>query len=309
MKETSTNATIAVTSIVAALLMILALSFAIGKWSVGGSHYSLVVKFPNAAGINPNSAVKFAGAKIGRVQAVRLIPRKDQTQDPVTRQFNCVDVVIEVDNEVEVGEDVSATIKQDGIGLSAKYILLTPGPNHDSKALADGAVLQGEMPFDMADLAQPAGDVLTQAKSILTSLQPAVMRLDKLSEKLDPMVTHADHFLQDGDSVMANLGSAESKERINNLLASLRVSSENLKVVTSNAKALTGTLAEKPWRVFWGGSTIKPPPESQVLQSDQVIPLKPEVDVNAASPPAANATSAKKKTPTPPPAKPAPQIN
>lgn len=308
MKENRTNATIAITTIIGSVLMVLALSLAIGKWSLGGSHYDLVIKFPNATGINPNSDVKYAGAKIGRVKSVRLIPRKDQTQDSLTRQFNCVEVVAEVNRDIEIGEDVSASIKQDGIGISAKYVLLTPGPDHNSKALTDGSVLQGDMPFQVADLAQPAGDVLAQAKSILSTLQPVVTRLDSISEKLDPMVTHADRFLQDGDSVMANLSTPESRERINTLLASLRVTSENLKVVTSNAKALTATLADKPWRVFWGGPTIKAPTESDVLQSDQVVPLKPEVDVNAAQSSNTANTSAKKKA-GPAPLKPVTQLN
>jgi hypothetical protein len=58
--------------------------------------------------------------------------------------------------------------------------------------------------------------------------------------------------------------------------------------VSTNAKALTATLSQKPWRVFWGGSTIKPPPEDEILKSNQVIRLKPNVDVNAdeSTPPA-----------------------
>ena len=69
--------------------------------------------------------------------------------------------------------------------------------------------------------------------------------------------------------------------RLNDLLNSLRVSMENLKVVTTNAKALTQTLAEKPWRVIWGGKTVQPPPESEVLDSNHVVRLKPSVDVDA----------------------------
>jgi len=67
------------------------------------------------------------------------------------------------------------------------------------------------------------------------------------------------------------------------MLNSLRVSTENLKVVSTNAKALTATLAEKPWRVFWGGSTVTPPSEDEILKSNQVIRLKPDVDVNGNS--------------------------
>jgi len=288
MQENRINATIAITALIAAVLMAAALSFAIGKWSWGQTGYQLIIKFPNATGITANSEVKYAGAHAGRVREVRLIPRAEQTQDPGTKLFNCVEVVVEVDSKLEIGEDVAATIKQDGFGISAKYVLLTPGPNHDSKALADGSVVQGEMPFDLSDLIQPAGDALLQAKSLVAKLQPVMVRLDSLTQKMDtslpPLMDHADKFLQDGDSVMANFNTPESRKRLNDMLDSLRVSTENLKVVSTNAKALTATLAEKPWRVFWGGSTVKPPPEDEVLKSNQVIRLKPDVDVNATTP-------------------------
>jgi len=288
MQENRINATIAIATVVAAVLMCAALSFAIGKWSWGQSGYQLVIKFPNATGISANSEVKYAGAHAGRVKQVRLIPRQDQTKDPGTALFNCVEVVVEIDNQLEIGNDVAATIKQDGFGISAKYVLLTPGPDHDSKALVDGDTVQGEMPFDLSDLIQPAGDALEQAKSLVTKLQPVMDRLDGLSKKLDtslpPLIDHADKFLQDGDSVVANFSTPAGRKRLNDMLDSLRVSTENLKVVSTNAKALTATLAEKPWRVFWGGSTVTPPSEDDILKSNEVLRLKPDVDVNAGQP-------------------------
>jgi hypothetical protein len=106
-----------------------------------------------------------------------------------------------------------------------------------------------------------------------------------MSDKLPTLMDNGNKFLTDGDAVLANFNTPDGKKRLNDLLNSLKVSMENLKVVTSNAKALTQTLAEKPWRVIWGGSTVKPPPETQVLDSNHVIPLKPDVDVNAAPSP------------------------
>jgi ABC-type transporter Mla subunit MlaD len=292
MPENRINATIAIATVIAAVLMAAALSFAIGKWSWGNHGYELIIKFPNATGINANSEVKYAGAHAGRVKEVRLIPRAEQTKDPGTSLFDCVEVVVEVDDSLEIGNDVAATIKQDGFGIAAKYVLFTPGPDHDSPALKNGDVVQGEMPFDLSDLIQPAGDALEQAKALVTQLQPVMKRLDGLSQKLDanlpPLINHADKFLQDGDSVIADFNTPESRERLNDMLNSLRVSSENLKVVSTNAKALTATLAVKPWRVFWGGPTIVPPPENEVLKSNQVIRLKPDVDVDSAAPPSNN---------------------
>jgi ABC-type transporter Mla subunit MlaD len=284
------NRITAIIFFIAGIVMLGALSFAIGKWSWGNNGYELVIKFPNATGISANSEVKYAGAHAGRVKEVRLIARADQTLDPGTKLFNCVEVVVEVDPKLEIGKDVAATIKQDGFGIAAKYVLLTPGPDHSSPALVNGDIVQGEMPFDLSDLIQPAGDALEQAKSLVTQLGPVLNRLDVLSQKmstaLPPLMDHADKFLQDGDGVLSNFNSPEGRKRLNAMLDSLRVSTENLKVVSTNAKALTATLAEKPWRVFWGGSTVTPPSEDAILKSNQVIRLKPDVDVNASSPPA-----------------------
>ena len=181
MPENRINATIAITTVIAAVVMLGALSFAIGKWSFGNNGYELVIKYPNATGITPNSEVKYAGAHAGRVSEVRLIPRADQTMDPATKLFNCVEVVVEVDPKLVIGNDVAATIKQDGFGISAKYVLLTPGPDHNSPALVDGDVVQGEMPFDLSDLIQPAGDALEQAKTLVNQLGPMMDRFDVLS--------------------------------------------------------------------------------------------------------------------------------
>jgi ABC-type transporter Mla subunit MlaD len=291
MKDNRINALIAGVALVAAVLMTLALSFAIGKWSFGTATQTFTIKFPNATGISANSEVKFAGAHAGRVKEVHLIPRKDEDEDPHTGLFNCVDVVIEVDKDLELGSDVTATIKQDGFGISAKYVLLTPGPDHNSPALADNSVLQGEMPFDLSDLIQPAGEALTQAKQLIGQLGPVMKqlgpmmnRLDELSVRLGPVLTHGDKFIQDGDSVLSNFNTPDSRERLQDMIANLSVATANLKVVSYNAKALTATLASKPWRVFWGGPVVQPPPESADLNSNKVIRLHPDVEVNAAAP-------------------------
>lgn len=296
MKENRINAIIAIATVIAAVIMLGALSLAIGKWSFSQHRHELIIKFPNASGIQANSEVRYAGAPAGRVKEVRLIARQNQTIDPITKRYNCVEVVAEVDPTIEIGEDVTTTIKQDGLGISAKYILLTPGLDHESKALAEDAVLQGATPYDLTDLMQPAGETLAQAKQLLTNLGPVMNRLDSLSESmqntLPPLMSHADKLMVDGDGVIANFNTPEGRQRLNELMANLRVATENLKVVSYNAKALTATLAQKPWRVFWGGSTVTPPSEADVLKSDKMVSGKPDVDVNDS---AATAGSVEKK--------------
>jgi ABC-type transporter Mla subunit MlaD len=290
MKDSRINAFIAGTALVAAVLMAAALSYAIGKWSFGNHGNLYTLKFPNATGMTPNAEVKFAGAPCGRVTQVKLIPRKDQDQDPKTGLFNCVEVIIDVNKDVEVDQGVEATIKQDGIGIAAKYILLTPGPDRESPVLADNAVIQGSMPFDLSDLLQPAGDALMQAKVLVSQLQPALAqlgpimkRMDTITTKLEPMIDHGDKLLTDGDDVISVINTPDGKQRLRDIVASLAVSTENLKVVSYNAKALTSTLAQKPWRVFWGGTTVAPVPENEALKSDSVVPPKADVRVNSSA--------------------------
>jgi len=143
------------------------------------------------------------------------------------------------------------------------------------------------MPFDLSDLIQPAGDALLQAKSLVAKLQPVMVRLDSLTQRWTRLC------LPDGSRRQVPAGRRqrdgefqhpESRKRLNDMLDSLRVSTENLKVVSTNAKALTATLAEKPWRVFWGRFDGQAAPEDEVLKSNQVIRLKPDVDVNATTP-------------------------
>ncbi len=285
MKDNRSNMIIALMSVAAAILMCLALSFAIGKWNFGNTGNKVTIKFANVTGITPNAEVKLAGVPCGRVMSIDLIPRNKQDEDPKTHRFNSVDVVVELNKDVQIGNDVSAVIKQDGFGIAPKYVLLTPGGNHDAPVLADNDTIQGEPPFDLSDLIQPAGEALTQAQQLVEKLGPALDKLqalgDKMTNDLPPLMDNANKFLTDGDAVLANFNTPDGKKRLNDLLNSLRVSMENLKVVTSNAKALTQTLAEKPWRVIWGGKTVQPPPEDQVLDSNHVIRLKPSVDVDA----------------------------
>jgi len=118
-------------------------------------------------------------------------------------------------------------------------VLLTPGPSHDSPALVAGDVVQGEMPFDLSDLIQPAGEALTRRKQLVTQLGPVLTRLDCMSKKLEvdlpPLVTNANKFLVDGDAVVANFNPPESRERLTDARQPA-VSSENLKVVSTTRR-------------------------------------------------------------------------
>ena len=282
MKDNRINAFIAGIALVAAILMCAALSFAIGKWSFGTQGNTYTIKFPNATGITPNSEVKFAGAHAGKVTAVRLIPRKDQDEDPHTGLFNCVEVVVLVDKSLELGDDVG---RDDQAGRLRHLAQVRAA---HSRARTMTAPIWPTTPRCRARCRsifpiciQPAGEALSQAKVLISELQPAlkqvgpmIKRLNKITDRLQPVIDHTDKLVQDGDSVLGNFNTPAGHERIQEMMTSLAVSTENLKVVSYNAKALTATLAAKPWRVFWGGATVPPPSENQALDSTHVIHLQ-----------------------------------
>lgn len=354
MKDSKINAFIAITALVAAILMALALSFAIGKWGFNGGMHTLTVDFPSASGINSNSIVKLAGAPIGRVKSIKLIPLEEQTEDPLTKLYNSVAVVIEISPTAPVQEGSTVTVRQDGIGLSPQYVLITPGRNHQAKLLENGATLQGEAPVDMSGLVQSVSNTLLKVDALVDDMQPAMAQLKTLSatmnehlppfltkseglvdnlnallstinskddpdklkklvanlnafavngnvaftkatltlDRADPtldqlktlsttlnehmpdLLTRTEKLVDNGNGLVSAVGSPEQQEKIRKLITNLGVISDNLKVVTANAEALTATLAQTPWRVVWGGKTIQPPPAEVVLKSDKPIPLQ-----------------------------------
>ncbi len=52
----------------------------------------------------------------------------------------------------------------------------------------------------------------------------------------------------------------------------LSVVLQNLKVVTTHAKAVTETLGEKPSRLIWGSKRNKLTPEEEILRNSRPVP-------------------------------------
>jgi len=357
MKETKTNAIVAITAIVAAIVMTLALSFAIGKLSFSGGMHTFTVVFPSASGISVSSEVKLAGAPIGRVKSIKLIRLEDQTPDPLSKLYNSVEVIVQVQPTAEVQEGCTATIQQDGLGLSPHYLLFMPSRNHQAPLLANGAQIQGQLPQDISSMVQTVGNTLLKADALIDEMQPAMEQLKTLSSsmndrlpgfltttqqllenvnglmasfstpedkdklknlvtnlnlfavkgnntlvKADAMIDHlnpdldqlktlsatlndrlpdllgrTEHLVDNADGFIATVGTPEQEEKLKKLINNFGVISDNLKVVSANAIALTATLAQTPWRLVWGGKTVQPPSAEEVLKSDKALPVKDNI--------------------------------
>ncbi len=269
--KAQTERWIATSVIIASLLLVASLAMVLGKFSVSSGQRRLIVNFSSVTGININSTVKYAGAPVGRVRSIRVLPRKEQTLRE--RSVACIQIELELTQVLEIGNDVKVAVKQDGL-LGSRYIGLIPG-RPDAELLAAGTVLEGEDLVELTDLAP-------YAKQLLVDLQPIALRLETISASLDQslpaMLTQMHDLLESGNDLVSIVGTPEGKEQIRKSVANLKVITDNLKVVTTQAKGITSTLGERPWRLIWGGEPNKLPTEEEILKATRALPIAPPTE-------------------------------
>ena len=97
----------------------------------------------------------------------------------------------------------------------------------------------------------------------------------KLEESFPDTIKKLDETLENVREITATLNSKKSRKRIEDLIANLKVTSDNLKIVSTHAKLFTGTVAQRPWRLVFGGKENKLPDEDEILSKDRPLKVKP----------------------------------
>jgi len=100
------------------------------------------------------------------------------------------------------------------------------------------------------------------------------MKLD--ADNLQNLITNFDNVGKGADTV---LGTADrfiggTDKQLQEQLKQLHVTLLNLKVVTTYAKALLETLAQKPNRIIFSGKPATLTPESEILKSSKPMPAR-----------------------------------
>ncbi|MEM1058774.1 MAG: MlaD family protein [Verrucomicrobiota bacterium] len=271
---------IVLTVIACSVALAIFFGIAIGKIDFDSDEQKLRVYFKQVEGLKINGAVKYAGAPVGRVTEIKVIPRSQREELRGGFRDTSIVVTTVLPKDLYLPNDLTISMKQDGM-LGPKYIAIMPGDNLNAPELDHSKPILGGDPVGLEEL-------YASGQKLLNRLVPTAGRLQDITVKVDDalpgIVVGLDTLLDDGDQLISSINSSlltpDNEQRIKKIMSELDVVLANMKVVSSNAKALTMTLAQTPWRLVWGGPTNPPVPEQEVLNSDQPVPIDNVIEVN-----------------------------
>ncbi len=165
--------------VVCSLVLLAALTFAIGGFRLNPPARVLYVDFQDVTGIKLHSPVKYAGASAGSVLNIRYLKPKERAAQPRLT----IRLTLEILDEVpELPKDVKAAVGSETM-LGEKMILLTGG-SLDGAKLASGDVIVGDATGSIDALAKSAqaaiekvGDIIEKLKADYPKILPRVTGL------------------------------------------------------------------------------------------------------------------------------------
>ena len=184
--------------------------------------------------------------------------------------------------------------------LSPKFVALSAG-TPGGQTLANNASIEGHPAYGLEQITAAAGPLFDNANKLINNLDTTVTGLKKdlgeFTPKLGPL---ADSLKMDADNIQnvitnldglekgagSVLGTADkfistTDKQLQEQLKQLHVTLLNLKVVTTYAKELVETLAQKPNRIIFSGKPATLTPESEILKSSKPLPARKPIIVAA----------------------------
>jgi ABC-type transporter Mla subunit MlaD len=242
-------------------------------------------------GVKVHSEVRYAGAPAGRVIAMRHLSATERESSANKR--DAVRVTVNLDDGIPpLPADVVATLSSDTM-LAPKFVALSAG-TPGGTTLANNAVIEGHPAYGLEQITAAAGPLFDNANRLLDNLNVTVTdlkgNLGEFMPKLGPLadslkidvdnlqnvVKNLDAVAKGADTVMgtANTFISTTDKQLQEQMKQLHVTLLNLKVVTTHAKALVETLAEKPNRLIFSGKAAKLTPEAEILKSNKPLPAR-----------------------------------
>ena len=278
MKRNLSDYLVALFVIACSVVLLAALTFALSGRQLKKPTRTLQINYEDVTGIKVNSEVRYAGAPAGRVIAMRHLTA--QEREATANKKDAVLVTVSLNDGIPpLPTDVTATLSSDTL-LSPKFVALSAG-TPGGQTLGNNAAIEGHPAYGLDQITADAGPLLDKANKLLDNLDDFTPKLGPLADslktdadQLQNMITNLDGLAKSADSV---LGTADkfistTDRQLQEQLKQLHVTLLNLKVVTTYAKQLLETLAQKPNRIIFSGKPAQLTPESEILKSSKPLP-------------------------------------
>jgi ABC-type transporter Mla subunit MlaD len=298
MKKNFSDYVVALSVIACSVVLLAALTMALSGFRLKKPTRTLQIDFEDVTGVKLHSEVRYAGAPAGRVIAMRHLSR-DQ-RESATNKRNAVRVTVSLADDIPpLPADVIATLSSDTL-LAPMFVALSAG-TPGGETLANNAVVEGHPAYGIQQIAAAAGPLVDNANKLIDTLSRTVTNLDgtittvrtgldEFMPKIPPLIDTAKTDLEELQRIIKGLDDVEKNantlfesagkfvgntdKQLQDQMKELRVILLNLKVVSTHAKALTQSLAEKPSRILFSGKGNTLTPEAEILKSKEPLPAK-----------------------------------
>ena len=291
MKRNVSDYIVALFVITCSIVLLAALTFALSGYRLKKPTRTLQINYEDVTGVKVNSEVRYAGAPAGRVIAMRHLTA--QEREASANKKDAVTVTIGLNEGIPpLPVDVTATLSSDTM-LSPKFVALSAG-TPGGQTLPNNAEIEGHPSYGLEQITAAAGPLFDNANKLIDNLNVTVTGLkkdlDQFMPKLGPLadslktdvdnlqnvLKNVESMAKDADKVFgsADLFVKSTDKQLQEQLKQLHVTLLNLKVVTTYAKELVETLAQKPNRIIFSGKPATLTPESEILKSSKPLPAR-----------------------------------
>ncbi len=291
MKRNISDYIVALFVITCSIVLLAALTFALSGYRLKKPTRTLQINYEDVTGVKVNSEVRYAGAPAGRVIAMRHLTA--QEREASANKKDAVTVTIGLNEGIPpLPVDVTATLSSDTM-LSPKFVALSAG-TPGGQTLPNDAEIEGHPSYGLEQITAAAGPLFDNANKLIDNLNVTVTGLkkdlDQFMPKLGPLadslkvdvdnlqnvLKNVEGMAKDADKVFgsADLFVKSTDKQLQEQLKQLHVTLLNLKVVTTYAKELVETLAQKPNRIIFSGKPAILTPESEILKSSKPLPAR-----------------------------------
>jgi len=277
--------------IACSVVLLAALTFALSGYRLKKPTRTLQINYEDVTGVKVNSEVRYAGAPAGRVIAMRHLTA--QERETSANKKDAVRITVSLNEGIPpLPLDVTATLSSDTM-LSPKFVALSAG-TPGGETLANNASIEGHPAYGLEQITAAAGPLFENANKLLDNLNVTVTGLKKdlndFTPKLGPLADSLKLDLDNLQNAITNLEGVEkgantvfgtadtfiktTDKQLQEQLKQLHVTLLNLKVVTTYAKELVETLAQKPNRIIFSGKPATLTPEGEILRSSKPLPAR-----------------------------------